>query len=139
MITVEGRGPWKSLVASLALGKGMWWRNFALFLIPGIVVIGIAVVLLIVSMQNGSAGLVAALQTPSDPENPVLMMEKLQAVMGYIAPIITVMMVLGAVIYPFFQHLTTEIYTDLRARRGDFDVDDEDEEEAEPGDTTIRW
>jgi|GEM_PF-1730840 len=139
LITVEDRGPWKSLVASLALGRGYWWRNFALFIVPGLLLGIISILLVIASIGELSPSLLSAFESPSDPNDPMMAMTRLQTLMGFIAPTITVMMVIGAVITPFFYHLTTAIYIDLRARRGDFMVEGEDDDAPAPTDPTISW
>lgn len=141
MIAVESRGPWKSLVASISLGRGSWWRNFALLLVPCVIVIGINILVSLISASSISPEVLGSLQSqPNDPQNPAEAIARMQTLMQVLSPMMISLVAVFAIITPFFYHLCTAIYIDMRARRGDFELEgEEDEDRLDGGAAAINW
>jgi hypothetical protein len=132
-IVVDGRGPWRGLIASIALVRGSFWRLAGLLLVIG----GLSMVLVIVIPgavnPRGIWGSVATL-TPflADSQNKA---EAATFLTDYANSYSLVSSLVQRAAIPIAMliaiNLLTAMYVDLRVRRGDFEEPGEQEAEVE--------
>ncbi len=123
-VVVEGRGPWRGIISSIALVNPMLMRTFGIIAVG---MIGWGAIMYLQSvltgtsdtMTNGGGGASAIIQQYEIMKK--VMTPTTMALGGLLTALASV----------FFFYLFTPIYADLRARRGDFLVpEDEDELQA---------
>ncbi|MBS1911810.1 MAG: hypothetical protein JST22_07475 [Bacteroidetes bacterium] len=115
-VSIESRGPWKGLIASIALVKGNWGRTFLTLLIAAI---GGGVLIFLTGMLTGGG---MAFQFGSrgggnDPQAIIDAYNKMKE--SYSIGSLVATNIVSAFAYTFCFFLLTPMYTDLRARRGE--------------------
>jgi hypothetical protein len=116
---VDGRGPWRGLISSMALVKGNWWRTagvcipfFALFFFLAVVIPTT------LAPRDPVGGLEAATLTGEARQIATWFAETASA----ITPLYSILRGIGTpVALVLGINLLTAAYFDLRVRRGDFD------------------
>lgn len=124
-ITIDSRGPWKGLIASITLVKNEWWRAFGL----------LALIWLIISLITAPAGIwmlfevadiIQALEPIANSEDPALAMQFFTQISGMLSPWIFALYGIAAAAFLLLMtNAQTVLFVDLRARRGDFLGEDE--------------
>lgn len=127
-ITIDSRGPWKGLIASITLVKNDWWRAFGL----------LALVWLVVALITAPAGIwmlsnaidaINALEPIANSEDPALAAQFFTHMSGMLSPwMFLIYGIASAVLLLLATNAQTVLFVDLRARRGDFLVEGETEE-----------
>ena len=136
--TIEERGPWQGMIASIALVKGSWWRTFGILFLVWLAV-GAISILLSVAVNGGSLPAFNAGMSP-DADQATQTAALTKQLASYSWPSIIVNAISGSILFTFFFYILTPMYADLRARRGDF-LEYDDEEDGDPNadnpDTTL--
>jgi hypothetical protein len=134
-IMLEGRGPWRGLIASMSLIKGNWWKTIALciLLIVPFMLLSSAVyfpmVQDIAAFVKSHPEFVKAMSPAvgTQPDQTVIAsFYKMLAntIPGWIFPILGAIQAISLVV---LNNGLTALYVDLRTRRGDFnEIMDED-------------
>ena len=120
-IVADDRGPWRSIISSMALVKGDWWRVFR-----GLLVFGVSMFVLgqiIDQLFPGPRVDPAMLQ--SEPEDAADFVALYRLMARILTPEYTLTIgVVGALGQFALANLLTAQYVDLRARRGDFEAEE---------------
>jgi hypothetical protein len=117
-IVADDRGPWRSLLSSMALTRGHWWKVIVVLLPLGLV-----------------AGGISQLISPSidtiDIDDIKSVAAGYRSMAAAFTPLHSLLLgLLSAVAQFLLINLLTALYVDLRARRGDFDFDEAEEIES---------
>ncbi len=129
-VVIEERGPWRGLIASMALTKGNWWR------VLGIVVIAYVALVLLTApfllLANDNMIDILQMMRGGTSDDPEVLAERLASLSSLFSwKVMLPQIIQSIMLWPILSNFLTAIYIDLRARRGDF----EEMEENEP-DTT---
>lgn len=120
-VVVEGRGPWKGIISSIALVNPMLLRTF------GILAVGMICWGAIMYVESVLAGTAGTMGNGGGGASAII--QQYEAMKKAITPgTMALSGLLTALASVFFFYLFTPIYADLRARRGDF-LGGEDEDE----------
>ena len=122
LIVVEGRGPWQGLIASIALVKNSWWRVFGVLFVIGVITAILVMPVLIPQIISLVSSL-STLPPPRQGENDPEFLMALSTLLGQaLSPwtFVAFGLIIPA-IHLFSINALTLLYTDLRARRGDFE------------------
>jgi hypothetical protein len=112
--SIEGRGPWQGMIASIALVKGYWWRTFGilfLFLIASTALTSLGAL----ALGNDSLFNFSAATDPSTRTAAIMRMHDLYT-WGYILASSAI----PALVLTILFYLLTPMYVDLRARHHEF-------------------
>ncbi|MDB5034170.1 MAG: hypothetical protein JWQ98_1411 [Chlorobi bacterium] len=125
-VVAEDRGPWKGLIASIALVRPYWFRAFGVGLVLGIILMFLYMIFSIPAAIH-FAGFVADLGQV-DRNDPRVAREIFSHMGSLISPWLFLPIgLMGVFMTLFSTNVSTALYIDLRARRGDFsDGDDFD-------------
>ncbi len=115
-VSIESRGPWKGLIASIALVKDNWWRTLLTLLIAAI---GGGVLIFLAGMLTGGgmAFQFGSRGAGNDPQAIIDAYNKMKE--SYSIGSLVATNIVSALAYTFCFFLLTPMYTDLRARRGE--------------------
>jgi hypothetical protein len=116
---VDGRGPWRGLISSMALVRGNWWRTAAVAL-PCFALFFLLAALLpeLIAPRDTAVALGTAALTGEARQIATMFAETASA----ITPLYSIVRGIGTPIALVLGiNLLTAAYFDLRVRRGDFD------------------
>ncbi len=119
-IVAEDRGPWHGMISSIALVNSNIGRVFAALIVPTVIYYGFVTVVGLAT-GNDAAGFGMMNQDGADPESMAHLRD------NFTWTTATVNILLTSVFTIFIAYLLTPIYVDLRARRGDFDPEIEEQ------------
>jgi hypothetical protein len=122
-VTIEDRGPWHGLVASIALVKGNWWRVFGLLFVIYLIVFAVSIpffALIGDDLIDMSAAMRAG--TANNPAVMAEFAENMAALFSW--KFVVFQIVQGVATWLLLSNLLTAMYIDLRARRGEIATDD---------------
>lgn len=128
-VVIGDRGPWQGMIASIALVKDNWWRTFGVMFVIVVIlsIILIPVMLPIFIPMIGEFMQLAEMSQGQEPD-PAAVATAFTNIANSISPF---WIVLVAIVSSAMTLLTintiTAMYVDLRARRGDFLTDEDDD------------
>ncbi len=129
-VVVEERGPWQGMIASIARVKGNFWRIF--LLVMAVILVWATGLLLINLLLNGNPmGNFGAMmnggaeQSTGDIEDRVAALTMMKPYLEW--PYIIISGIWSSLWFIVLFNLTTVIYADLLARRGEFQTEEEGE------------
>jgi len=129
-VVVEERGPWQGMIASIARVKGNFWRIF--LMVVAVVLVWFTGLLLINFLLNGNPmGSFGAMmnggaeQSTADIEQRVAALTMMKPYLEW--PYIIISGIWSSLWLVVLFNLTTVIYADLLARRGEFETEEEGE------------
>jgi hypothetical protein len=122
-IIIDGRGPWRGLIASMVLVRGNWWRVALMTLLVALLFLVFAVVLPGLATPQGAFGLFAseglAPGNATDPTTVAALMAERARLYTFASSLVQAFGIPLVVLMG--TNLLTALYIDLRVRRGDFD------------------
>lgn len=123
-VVIEDRGPWRGLIASMALVKGNWWKVLALliFIYVAVAIVSAPFYLL---MADDMIDILNAMKGGSS-NDPEVMAEFAATMQGLLSwKFIAAQVIQGAATWLLLSNFLTAMYIELRARRGDFEEMDD--------------
>jgi len=124
-VSIEDRGPWHGLIASIALVNSNFGRIFGALAVYGII---FGVILIGISTITGTGGLSMMGMQGSQGNDPAAALETLKMVReNYTWGVVILNSIVVGIVSIFGLYLLTPLYADSRARRGDFLPQPEDE------------
>jgi len=128
LIAIEDRGPWQGMMASMTLAKGNWLRSFLVATVPTVVLLAITIIFSMLTMGGkGLFDLQGASMSAGDRADFGQLAVQMRAMRDSLSyPFFALSGVLTGIFVLYFTHLTTLLYIDLKGRRGDFDVLEEE-------------
>jgi hypothetical protein len=122
-VAIEHRGPWKGMIASVALVKGNWWRTFAILLL---FMVASTALTSLVGVALGNRDVFNFGNMTADPDQQAATAIRLKEMFTW--SYILISSIFPAITLTFLFYLLTPMYVDLRARRGEFVEGDDFEE-----------